>query len=286
MAALGVIILSTDAVLLRLASVSALDAACWRNALIALTLTTYLLASNRRSEFRELWHMGWVGIGVSLVYGINNSLFVFALSHTTIANTIVILAATPLFAACFSRWWLRERISRSTVAAIAFAIAGVLIVFAGALSSGGWLGNLFALALAVSTGGLFTALRRFPHLHRIPAIALGAAAAATALAPLANLLTISPQALGLLMVVGCMIKPLSSILILSAPRYITAAEVGLLMLLEVVLAPLWGWLFAAEPIAMATVYGGLVISTSVLLHIAQQINKPSHSGTSPDAKPT
>ena len=58
---------------------------------------------------------------------------------------------------------------------------------------------------------------------------------------------------------------LGLILLTIGGRLIPAGEVALITLLEIVLGPLWVWAFLAERPATATLVGGLVVLTAVLV---------------------
>ena len=68
--------------------------------------------------------------------------------------------------------------------------------------------------------------------------------------------------------IGILLYPLAVlglILLTIGGRLIPAGEVALITLLEIVLGPLWVWAFLAERPATATLVGGLVVLTAVLV---------------------
>lgn len=265
-AAFGVFMLSWDAVFIRLADVSSWDAAFWRGTFIALSLSCYLALSGEWKKFGHLLSFKWIALLTCGIYGFNTFLFVAAISHTSIANAVVILSVTPVFSALFSWWLLREKIPLRTWIVILFAVVGVGTVFLGSLNISGNRGDYIALLLAVATGFLFTLLRRYPELPRIPAITVGAAVSAICLFPLSSPSSVSAVSLGWLAIMGLLQKPVASVCMLIATRYLPAPEVSLFFLLEAVLAPLWAWLILSETPHTYTLIGGAIVLCTLTGH--------------------
>lgn len=269
----GVLFLSVDAVLIKFAGVSAQNAAFWRGLFIALSLSLFLMASGRLREFRLLMTLGRIALFICALYGWNTALFVFAVSHTQVANATIILSCTPFFSAIISHFLLRETISLNTALTIFFSIIGIILVYYGSLGSSDLLGNSLALLLAMTTGLLLTLLRRYPQLPRIPAIIIGALLAALALLPFTSALAINIYSLGILALVGMVFKPVASVCMLSATRYIRSADVGLFLVLEAVLAAFLAWLILNETLPPLNWLGGAIVIASLAQHSWSQASK-------------
>lgn len=270
---LGVIALSFDAVLIRLAEVSAPNAAFWRGGFIALALAVYLLSSKNLHQFAKLKKYGWAAFFVCCVYGFNAALFVFAVSYTTVANTVIILCSTPFFAALFSWLLLREKVDKMTWLTISVAVVGIVIVFMGANSSASLLGSSLALVLAFATGFLLSYLRRYPDLPRMPAVSVGALLSALILLPMATPSSLTPSSLTWLIVTGLFLKPVASVCMLIATRYIPSPEVSIFLLLETLMAPVWAWLLLGESVTAMTLAGGTTVLIMVAVHCWWEIKK-------------
>lgn len=272
-ALIGVTALSFDAVLIRLAEASAQDAAFWRGCFIALALAGYLLFSRNLNQFVELVHHKSSAFIACFIYGFNSALFVFAVSYTTIANTVIILCCTPFFAAFFSWLLLREKVDKMTWLTIGVAVLGVVVVFLGANSFTSLLGSSFALLLAMATGFLLTFLRRYPSLPRIPAVSLGALLAALTIVPWAAPFTLTTTSLTWLAITGGILKPIASVCMLTATRFIPSPEVSIFLLLETLLAPIWAWLLLDESVSALTLAGGSMVLLMVAVHCWWEIRK-------------
>jgi len=267
LAAVGVVVLSFDALLIRLAATNAWDVTFWRGWGMFLSMgLCWLLASRRLgADSRRAWLAAG---GIAVLYGVDMGLFVFSIANTHTANTVVIVASAPFFAALASRLFLGESIAWRTAVAIVVSLAGVLVVFAGSLGAGSWRGDGVALVLAMSMGVTLTVLRSFPGLDRLAVIAMSGAVAGLLAWPLADPWSLTVLSYGWLALMGGLQIPLATMLIMSATRFLPAPEVSLFLLIETVLAPIWVWLVVAEQPPPLTLYGGGLVLATVAVHSA------------------
>lgn len=262
----GVLLLSFDALLVRLAATDPWTISFWRGLLIGLTMTAVLLTRGEHRWRPATRALFLATVGLMFAYGINTTLFVFSISYTHAANTVVILASAPFFAALFSRWWLRELLALRTAIAIAVCLIGVGLVFGGSIGSVNWLGDGLALLLAVSTGAMLTVLRAFRQIPRTLLVAGAGFITALITVTMAQPLNISWQQWGWLALMGIIQMPMASLLLMLAPTYLPSPEVSLFLLIEAVLAPVWVWWVIHETPAAATLWGGALILLTVAVH--------------------
>lgn len=265
-AGLGVVVLSFDALLVRLAAAPAWDVVFWRGWFICLALAMWLALRGKPVQLPATRRQWVAAVAVMVLYGIDTSLFVLSVSLTKVANTVVLLSSSPFFAALFSWIFLKERIRLRTWMAILTAMAGVLVVFAGSIELGTSLGDLLALLLAVLLGASMTVLRSVPDLPRTPLVCGAGAVAGLMAWPFAAPLTLEPTAYGWLAVMGLLQMPLASVLLMTATRYLSAPEVALFLLIETVLGPLWVWLALAEQPPPLTLVGAVAILGAIAVH--------------------
>ena len=264
-AAAGVFVLSFDALLVRLAAADAWDVVFWRAWLICASLALIQLARGRRwlppSRGARL-----AGLAAAVLLGIDMALFVLSVSHTRVANTVVILASAPLFAGLYTWAFLRERIRPRTWGAILVAVGGIVAVFGGSMGQGLWVGDLLALLLAVFMGAVLTLMRANPSLDRIPLVCISGLVGGLIAWPLAEPFGLSMPSYGVLALMGLVQMPLALVLLATATRYLPAPEVSLFMLIESILGPLWVWLVIGEEPPVATFYGGVAVLGAVAVH--------------------
>lgn len=262
----GVLVISFDALLIRLAHTDGWNVAFWRGFLMTLSLGLFQLIRKRRALINTIRSGGGAMAVSAILFGLGSLLFVLSVSHTKVANTVVILSASPLFAAFFSRFFLEERMRPRTWAAIGVAIAGVIIVFYGSLGAGNLWGDLLAALAAIAIGSNLTLLRRYPDLSRVTLIAISGSMTALIALPLAEPLSLAPQSYLVLAIMGLIQMPLALVLIASGPRYLPSPEVSLFLLLETVLGPIWVWLITDERPPAPTFAGGGVIIAALVIH--------------------
>ncbi len=262
----AVLLISFDALMVRLAGAPHWDIVFWRGWLIFFTFALWMLFSGQRIVLPPRRRDRWlIALSVVLLSG-NTTLFVLSVAHTAAANTVVILASSPFFAALFSWFFLRERVPLRTWLAIAAAVLGVVIVFGGGLELGTWLGDFYALALAVTVGAHLTILRHFPGVPRLPLVCLSGAIAGAMAIPFADPFALAPSSYWVLAVMGCLQMPLATLMLSVATRYLPSPEVSLFLLLETVLAPIWVWWALDEQVPALTLIGGVVILLTVAIH--------------------
>ena len=146
------------------------------------------------------------------------------------------------------------------------ATLGIVLVFAGSFSANDLLGNGYALLSSLALGANLTLLRRHSSLARMPLIALAGLVAALIALPKAQPFGLDQASYLALGLMGLLQMPLATLLINSATRYLPSAEVALFYLLESVLGTLWVWYFLSEVPARATLYGGALVITTLVVH--------------------
>lgn len=253
--------LTPDSLLVRLIEAEPWTLLFWRGLLMSAGFSLFLLG--RRLSPTELGRPGWLAAG--FLAG-STTCFVFSLGHTHVANTLVIIATSPLIAALLSLIILKEKVAWSTQAAIALATCGVVLSLGDGLQKGTLMGELFAAGSALCMACHFTTLRWWKS-DRGPLAVWGAGILTALVAwPMSTTLAVPTRDLGWLVLLGLVVLPIAFGLMAVGPRYLPAPEVGLLLLGETVLGPLWVWLILKEQPGSTTLLGGLVVVLTLILH--------------------
>ena len=199
---------------------------------------------------------------VSTLSGIGNIFFTMAVFNTSTANVVFILAFNAMIAALLSWKMIGERLGRHTWAAIIATLAGVLIIVSDSLTTGNWIGDLFALGTAGLLALSLTITRRS---GKDLSLAPGFGGAVSALFALPTVLMFSamPEAPVWLIIDAFVLVPIAGITLWLAPRYISAPQVALFYLLETVLAPLWVWFVFTEIPSTAAFIGGSIVIVAI-----------------------
>jgi len=266
LAAIGVLVLSFDALLVRLAEVSAADVIFWRGLFIALSLAFALRVLRGHWPWPAIRGGGRFALLLVTLMGVMQVLFVLAILNTRVANVVVILAVAPLFAALFSGLFLGEWIARRTWVAIVLSLLGIGIVFGGAIGMGSWLGDSLALMGAVVVGINFTLLRRMPGVSRVALIAGGGLVACLLSLPMGAPMPIPAVSLLILAVMGLVQMPLALVMMTEATRYLPSAEVTLFFTLEAIFGSFWVWAVLGEQPPPATLVGGTLVVATLVMH--------------------
>ncbi len=266
----GGLLISFDVPLLRLARTDAWTAMVWRGAMIFAVIFLYWLIMRVLKRPVAPFINGWPGLLVSAIYALGSVLFMLAVHKTTTANLVFILAFIPMFAALFSRVFLAEKISRSTLIAFIAALGGILIIVRGGMGSGNLPGDLMALAVAICMAAALTLTRWSGRdLSLSPAIGQFISSAfALIIAVPAALYTFD---IGWLALNGMLVVPLALVFLALGPRYLPAPEVAMFFLLESVLAPVWVWMLLDEQTSTASLIGGAIVITAILAHSLWQL---------------
>jgi drug/metabolite transporter (DMT)-like permease len=186
--------------------------------------------------------------------------FLFALSLTTTANALVVMAVSPLLTAVFAWFFLKDPLPARTWLAAGAAAVGIAWMFSSQLEGGHLLGMAVAFLIPVAAAINVVVLRaNHAELDLVPAVMLGGALSCLLALSFALPLSASPRDIALLAFLGFFQLGLPCMLLVLASRALLAPEIALLGLLEVVLGPLWVWLGAGEEPAAATLLGGMIV---------------------------
>ena len=214
----GVLILSGEGVLIRLIEVDSWTLLFLRGVLAAPGLFVFFLVMERRGWWDQLRSMGMAGLLAAVLFAIDNVGFIYSITHTSVANTFLLISLSPLFAALFTRMVLRETVPRRTWLAIAGGAVATSVIMVGSLVEGDLPGTLAGLVAAVALGGTLVVLRARPHLNLVPAVALGSALGALVGLPASTPSSASPQDWVYLVALGLFLVPVAFGLICHRPQ--------------------------------------------------------------------
>jgi drug/metabolite transporter (DMT)-like permease len=265
---LGVLVITPDALLIRLIAVDPWTLTFWRGLLSAIGLAAGLALLYRGRFLPMMAGIGAMGLLIGAVFGLGTVTFVWAMTHTTAANTLLIVSTGSMFGALFSWLLMREKLARRTLLAMIGTLVGLLVLVAGDLGGGRWDGDLSALATAALAGLTFSLVRKYSGIDMVPSLIFGGFVTAAVALPFSDPVAVLPEDIVLLGVMGLAMMPLSFALQFVGARYIPAPEVSLLILLEAVLAPLLLWVVLAEHPGPTALPGGAIVLLSLGLNAA------------------
>jgi drug/metabolite transporter (DMT)-like permease len=263
---LGVLVLTPDSLLVRLIGLDTWSMVFWRGSLTMLGLSIGLTIYYRRQTLARVLAIGRAGLVVAALFALSSVLFILALNNTSVANTLIIVAAAPLLAAILTWLFLADPVPMRTWMAILAAGAGILVLVSDSPRGGTLAGDLAALGTAACLAVSLSLIRRGRARNMVPAMALSGGLSALAMLPLASPLAVAPGQIWLLLLLGLVVLPLAFGLTTLGPRYLPAPEVALILLLETVLGPFWVWLVLNEAPSPYALAGGAIVITALILH--------------------
>ena len=263
---IGVLIITPDAMLLRLIEAEPWTIMFWRGLGFFVVQMLIVLWRHRLHTLKIWIETGRYGIVIALTMAIGQILFVFSIHHTDAANTLVIIAAIPLATALLGYLWFGESMEIRTICVGFFVLLAVGLTMGGGLLAGGALGDVAALGVVICLAVLFNCLRRSPAKDLLPAIASSGLLSAMAAYFMADTVVATRDDLPLLLILCLFVSPVSFALISAGPKYLPAPEVGLLLLLETALGPVWVWLALNEIPSDLTIIGGVLMLATLAVN--------------------
>jgi drug/metabolite transporter (DMT)-like permease len=186
---LAVVFVSFGSIFVRLAEASPLAVAFYRVFLASLLLVPFA-AHDARRAWPALPRRGrWLVLGAGIALAVHFATWIASLSYTSIASSVLLVNTSPVFAVVLSRLFIGERIPAVVLAAIPIAFVGAaLIALADWTGSpGSLLGNLLAVAGALTLAAYQVIGRGLREALPLNAYVLGVwASAAATLAVLAG----------------------------------------------------------------------------------------------------
>ena len=245
----------------------------WRQLFFILIVSIFLIATYKKQIFNVLHKSGIPGICGGLILGLGFSSYVFAMYNTTVANTNFIIQTQVIFLAIFGYLFLKEKISKITLASIVFSVSGIILLLGNTLSPGQMLGNIVAFIMPISFAVLILIVRKYPNVDMIPLQLIAGIIAMFIGYFLSTKIIISPHDMFLGFLAGFFQIGFGFILITIGARNTPSAMVGIIMLTEAVFGPLWAWLFANENPPFLVLLGGGIIIFAVFLQFFSLLSK-------------
>jgi len=245
----------------------------WRSLFFIIIVTIFLFITYKKNFFTSFKKAGIPGLIGGIVLSSGFCGYVFAMYNTTVANTNFIIQTQTIFLAIFGYFFLKEKISKITLASIILAISGIILMVGNSLSPGQMTGNIAAFIMPISFAFLILIIRKYPQIDMVP-IQLIAGILAMIIGYLMSVkIQISIHDIFLGFLAGFFQLGFGFILITIGARTTPSAMVGIIMLTEAVFGPLWAWLFINENPPFIVLIGGSIVIFAVLLQFLNLLYK-------------
>ena len=243
-----------------------------RGLVIFLLLNFYLYLNEGINFIKNYKKIGISGIigGVGLAFAMIT--FIWSITNTSAAITLLCLAAMPFITALLGFLFLKEEISINVWVAIGIAAVGIMIMAFGNHEKNTLLGFLLGIVSAVGFSVFSVSLRWRKETPKFTTVAIaGLICFAVSLIVIINqdLVLISSSKNQALFAVHGTLVCLGMILYAIASKNIQAAELTLLSLTEVIAGIFWvwlPWLGINEVPATNTIIGGFLVFLAIFYY--------------------
>ncbi len=258
LAALGMLLVSTDSLWVRVSGADALTIAFIVSVLSLLLYGAMALRqvsaswASLRADTRPLLAIGVLG-------AISQLTFISAITHTEVPNVVAIVASAPVLAAAFAWVALRERTSPRVAAGIALTVVGIGMVVSTSIGSPNLWGDFLALIAVICFAASTVIWRRHRDMSRLMGLALSALLVVIPTAFVADPGGLDGPAWLAILAMGLVCNPLGRLSYSNAPKHASAGEVALFAPVETVAGIVWAAVFLSEYPALVTVAGAAIV---------------------------
>jgi len=237
----------------------------WRSIFFSIVVLFFLIITYKKNLFTSIYKVGLPGFFGGMVLSCGYAGYVFAMYNTTVANANFIIQTQTIFLAIFGYIFLKEKISKLTLASIFLAFGGIFLMLGSSLTGGQMIGNIAAFVMPISFAVLILTVRKYPSVDMIPLQLIAGIGAVVIGYLFSSKIIISSHDIFLGFVAGFFQVGFGFIFITIGAKTTPSALVGIIMLTEAILGPLWAWLFINETPPLVVLVGGTIVLSAVLL---------------------
>jgi|TARA_B100000795_G_C22655038_1_gene381822 drug/metabolite transporter (DMT)-like permease len=261
----GVLILTPDAILVRLADADTFTILFWRGIFYAIGILIILFATYRFDTLKELKKIGRPGVFIGLLSGIGGVTFIAAIQYTSIAKVLVIISTAPIVVAVISWALINEKPRLYTWLSMLIIVAGIYIVMNGDSGSLNVMGSFLAIVSVIAGGFSFAMTRKYSNVNMVPAMIVNALVVSFVGLLFSNSFYLPFDSL-MYVIAGGIILAISFSLITLAPRFIPASEVAMFLPLGTILGTLSAWIVINEQPSSNSLLGGSIVVLTLFFH--------------------
>jgi drug/metabolite transporter, DME family len=243
-----------------------------RGLTIFLVLNFYLFFAEGSNFYKNYLRIGLSGIIGGFGLGIAMITFIYSITNTSAAVTLLCLAAMPFFTALLGFLFLKEKISYNVWIAIFIATFGIIIIALGNTEKNSILGLIFGMTSSIGFSVFSVTLRwrkETPKFTTVAFSGLFCVVVATIFILINNEPFLSTSYNGALFSIHGTLVCMGLILYSIGSKEIPAAELTLLSLTEVIGGIFWVWvpfLGVNEIPSSNTIIGGFFIFMSIMYY--------------------
>lgn len=243
-----------------------------RGLTVAMIVGSYLFFKDRKYFFINLLNIDKITIFGGILLTITFIGFIYSITNTTAAVTLLMLALMPFFASLIAYLFINERISKKNLVAMIIAFFGIVIMVLQSQLSGSTFGLITGFISSLGFAGFTVALRSKNNNEKFYILIIGGLLCSLICSiiliimnfsieiPINNILLSITH--GLLVACGLILYSIGS-------KKLLSGELSLLSLLEVVGGIFWAWLpfmNVNEIPDFYTMLGGLIICIAIIIN--------------------
>ena len=243
-----------------------------RGLTIFILLNFYLFFEEGKNFYKNYYKIGLSGIIGGSGLGVAMITFIYSITNTSAAITLLCLAAMPFFTALLAFLFLREKISLNVWVSIIIATVGIIIMALGNTGEKSLIGFVFGLTSSIGFSIFSVTLRwrkETPKFTTVAFAGLFCFVFSTIMILSNNLVFFSSSYNGALFSLHGTLVCFGLILYSIGSKAIPAAELTLLSLTEVVGGIFWVWLpiFGINEVPSTnTIIGGFFLFVSIFYY--------------------
>jgi|TARA_B110000196_G_scaffold221253_1_gene190355 drug/metabolite transporter (DMT)-like permease len=243
-----------------------------RGLTIFMVLNLYLFFEEGRKFYKNYFKIGLPGVIGGSGLGIAMITFIYSITNTSAAVTLLCLAAMPFFTALLGFLFLKEKISLNVWVAILIATVGIVIISSGNTEKNSLIGLVYGMASSIGFSVFSVSLRWRKETPKFTTVAFSGffcvvISTIFILSNESNFLSSSYNG-GMFSLHGTLVC-IGLILYSIGSKVIPAAELTLLSLTEVIGGIFWVWLplFGINEIPSTnTIIGGFFLFMSIIYY--------------------
>ena len=243
----------------------------YRGIILFLVVIAYVFFREGRNFLNSLRRIDIWSVFGGLVLSFTMFGWIYALTTTSVAVSLLMLALAPILAAFLGYLILGEQLSRTTLVNMVIVVVGVIIMVWGSGKSSTLIGAIYGLFVALGFAIYTITIRHNPEVPKLltPALAgfFSVILVSILLVATGTSFEMPPINIVISLIHGVVIA-VGLILFGLGAKYLPSAELVLLTLLEVVAGIIWAWLpiFGINEIPETnTLIGGLFILTAIVI---------------------
>jgi DME family drug/metabolite transporter len=243
-----------------------------RGLTIFLIINFYLFFEEGLGFYKNYLKIGFSGIIGGTGLGIAMITFIYSITNTSVAITLLCLAAMPFFTALLGFLFLKEKISLNVWVSIFIATIGIIIIALGNTEKSSLLGIIFGMTSSIGFSVFSVTLRWKKETPKFTTVAFsGFFCSIVAAIVIQNndMLFLSTSYNGMLFSLHGALVCMGLILYSIGSKAIPAAELTLLSLTEVIGGIFWVWipfLGINEIPSTNTIIGGFFLFMSIIYY--------------------